>query len=82
MRILDVSGNPKHRSALHFRVEWFDGDITSEPWDTVKHLALLDDYILANPEKKLGYLLPPEKRLGLLLPKKSRGWNSQSKHAK
>ena len=82
LRILDVSGNPKHRSALRFRVEWSDGDITSEPWDTVKHLALLDDYILANPEKKLGYLLPPEKKLGLLLPKKSRGWNSQSKHAK
>jgi hypothetical protein len=82
LRILDVSGNPKNRHALSFRVEWSDEDITSEPWESVKHLSLLDDFILANPDAKLGYLLPPEKRLGLLIPKSTRGWSSQNKYAK
>ena len=57
--ILAHTGSPKHRGAMTFQVLWTDGDITWEPWETVRRLTELNIYIMSHPEAKLDALLTP-----------------------
>ena len=43
--VLAHKGSPRQRSSLSFQIEWSDGDVTWEPWDSVKKLAIIDEYI-------------------------------------
>ena len=45
LRVLAHKGSERNRGTLEFKVEWSDGDITWEPWDHVKKLTAVDDYI-------------------------------------
>ncbi len=55
--VLSHRGSAKHRSKLEFEVRWMDGDITWEPWDHVRKLTLIDEYIRAHPRAGLNALL-------------------------
>jgi hypothetical protein len=57
--ILAHTGSPKQREAISFLVLWTDGDITWEPWKTVRRLTELNIYIMSHPEAKLDALLTP-----------------------
>jgi hypothetical protein len=49
--ILGHRGNPKgKRGDLEFKVEWFDSDITWEPWSNVRRLSHIDAYINEYPD--------------------------------
>ena len=49
--VLGHRGNVKgKRGELEFRIEWFDSDITWEPWINVRRLAIIDAYIEEHPE--------------------------------
>ena len=52
LKILSHKGNARSRKGLKFEVEWSDGDITWEPWENVKKLAQLDEYIKNTPSLK------------------------------
>ena len=43
--ILNHRGNFKKRSSLEFQVQWTDGEVSWEPWDTVKRLELVTVYL-------------------------------------
>jgi hypothetical protein len=45
--VLAHKGTAKKRSALEFQIQWSDGDITWEPWERVRKLAAVDDYVKA-----------------------------------
>ena len=49
IRIDAFKGQPKKRSSLRFQVVWSDGDITWEPWQNIKKLALLEDFVAKTP---------------------------------
>ena len=59
--ITAVEGDPRRRQSLTFEVQWSDGEVTWEPWDNVRRLAALDEFILANPSLKLNSLLSKKK---------------------
>jgi hypothetical protein len=45
--VLAHKGSAKKRSLLEFQVQWSDGDVTWEPWERVKKLVAVDEYIKA-----------------------------------
>jgi hypothetical protein len=47
--ILDHRGGHV-RTQIEFLVLWSDGDTTWEPWETVKKLAVLEEYVQAHPQ--------------------------------
>ena len=55
--ILAHKGNARKRSSLEFQVQWSDGDVTWEPWEKVKKLSAVDDYIKTYPGPSLQSLL-------------------------
>ena len=55
--ILAHKGNARKRSSLVFQVQWSDGDVTWEPWEKVKKLSAVDDYIKTYPGPSLQSLL-------------------------
>ena len=55
--ILAHRGSARKRDALEFQVQWSDDDVTWEPWERVKKLAAIDDYIRAYPGPDLKPLL-------------------------
>ena len=55
--ILAHKGNGRKRESLEFQVQWSDGDVTWEPWEKVKKLSAVDDYIKTYPGTSLQYLL-------------------------
>ena len=60
--VLDHRGSAKKRAELEFLVKWSDGDETWEPWEHVKKLAVIDEYVRAHPDAKLKSLLAPQKK--------------------
>jgi hypothetical protein len=60
-QVLEHKGVARKRKDLEFLVQWTDGDQTWEPWEGVKKLKMVDEYILAHPEAKLNSLLPKVK---------------------
>ena len=63
LKILRHEGTAKDRKSMRFEVEWSDVDVTWEPWDAVRRLAHLDEYVIAHPEHKLKALLTRPKVL-------------------
>ena len=57
-QVLEHRGGARKRAELEFLVSWTDGDQTWEPWEGVKKLQQVDEYIRAHPEAKLNSLLP------------------------
>jgi hypothetical protein len=55
--VLDHRGSAKLRAELQFLLRWSDGEETWEPWEQVKKLALVDQYVRDHPEAKLNSLL-------------------------
>ena len=55
--ILAHKGNGRKRESLEFQVQWSDGDVTWEPWEKVKKLSAVDDYIKTYPGTDLKPLL-------------------------
>lgn len=55
--VLDHRGSVRQRAELQFLLRWSDGEETWEPWEQVKKLSLIDQYILAHPDAKLNSLL-------------------------
>jgi hypothetical protein len=55
--VLAHRGNAKKRAQLEFQVQWSDGDVTWEPWENVKKLATVDDYIRSSAGAGLKSLL-------------------------
>ena len=45
-------GHPAERTKMKFLVRWSDTTETWEPWDNVRKLAALDEYISWNPSLK------------------------------
>jgi hypothetical protein len=56
--VLEHRGSPTNRASMEFLVRWTDSDETWEPWEQVKKLAAIDQYIRAHPEARLKSLLP------------------------
>ena len=50
-------GMARTRKELEFEILWADGDITWEPWERVKKLTAVEDYIRENPGKAFCYLV-------------------------
>jgi hypothetical protein len=50
-------GSARKRSTLEFQIQWTDGDITWEPWESVRKLAAVDEYIRMFPGPSLRGLL-------------------------
>ena len=55
--VLSHKGTPRKRGTLEFEIQWTDGDITWEPWERVKRLAAVDEYIKLYPRGALNSLL-------------------------
>ena len=55
--VLGHRGSARDRAKLEFQVQWTDGDITWEPWERVRKLAAVDEYIRAYPRSGLKSLL-------------------------
>ena len=55
--VLEHRGSPTNRASMEFLVRWTDSDETWEPWEQVKKLAAIDQYIRAHPEARLKSLL-------------------------
>jgi hypothetical protein len=51
--ILAHRGSVRKRASLEFQVQWSDGDITWEPWERVKKLVAVEDYIGEQPALKV-----------------------------
>jgi hypothetical protein len=54
-------GTARNRATLEFEVLWSDGDVTWEPWENVRKLGALDDYIQSVPRSGLKPLLTGKK---------------------
>lgn len=54
-------GTARNRSSLEFEVLWSDGDVTWEPWENVRKLGALDEYIQSVPRSGLKPLLAGKK---------------------
>jgi hypothetical protein len=65
LAILSHRGDPKKRTTLEFQVQWSDLDVSWEPWETVKKLALLDEYIRSTSDTALRKLLPKQQKVSL-----------------
>jgi hypothetical protein len=50
-------GTVRNRASLEFQVHWSDGDTTWEPWEHVRKLQAVDDYIKSHPRAGLNALL-------------------------
>jgi hypothetical protein len=50
-------GTVRNRASLEFQVQWSDGDTTWEPWEQVRKLQAVDDYIKSHPRAGLKALL-------------------------
>jgi hypothetical protein len=50
-------GTVRNRTTLEFQVQWSDGDTTWEPWERVRKLQAVDDYIKLHPRAGLNALL-------------------------
>ena len=57
LEVLTHRGKASKRSEMTFQVRWEDGDVTWEPWEIVRKLQPLDEYIRAHPEARLNSLL-------------------------
>ena len=55
--VVDHRGSSRKRSSLEFMVQWTDGDVTWEPWESVRQLAAVDDYVRASSSPSLRGLL-------------------------
>jgi hypothetical protein len=55
--VLAHRGSVRKRSTLEFQVQWSDGDVTWEPWESVRKLAAVDEYIRTNQGPSLRGLL-------------------------
>lgn len=55
--VLAHKGSPRQRSSLSFQIEWSDGDVTWEPWENVKKLSIIDEYIRSPAGQMLKALL-------------------------
>ena len=55
--VLAHRGTAKKRASLDFQVQWSDGDVTWEPWERVRKLSAVDEYIRAYPRSGLKALL-------------------------
>jgi hypothetical protein len=55
--VLNHRGSVKSRADLEFLVSWSDGEDTWEPWESVRKLEAIDEYIRTHPEAKLKSLL-------------------------
>jgi hypothetical protein len=55
--VLAHKGSARQRATLEFQIQWSDGDVTWEPWASVRKLAAVDDYIRAFPGPSLRGLL-------------------------
>ena len=45
-------GSPRKRAEMEFKVRWTDGDVTWEPWEKVRRLAQLEEYLKTQPRLK------------------------------
>ena len=45
-------GSPRKRAEMEFKVRWTDGDVTWEPWEKVRKLAQLEEYLKTQPRLK------------------------------
>jgi hypothetical protein len=55
--VLAHKGTARKRSSLEFQIQWSDGDITWEPWERVKKLAVVDEYVKASKGRDLKGLM-------------------------
>jgi hypothetical protein len=55
--VLAHKGSSRQRSSLSFQIEWSDGDVTWEPWENVKKLSIIDEYIRSPAGQVLKALL-------------------------
>jgi hypothetical protein len=55
--VLAHRGSPRKRAEMEFQVQWTDGDITWEPWERVRRLEAVNEYIRAHPRCGLKILL-------------------------
>lgn len=55
--VLAHRGDARKRGTMEFQVQWSDGDVTWQPWESVRKLAAIDEYIRAFPGKDLKPLL-------------------------
>jgi len=55
--VLAHRGSARKRSTLEFQIQWSDGDVTWEPWESVRRLAAVDEYIRVFPGPSLRGLL-------------------------
>jgi hypothetical protein len=55
--VVDHRGSSRKRSSLEFKVQWTDGDVTWEPWESVRKLAAVDDYVRVSSSPSLRGLL-------------------------
>lgn len=55
--ILSHRGTARDRKNLEFEVQWLDGDVTWEPWERVRKLTAVDEYIRDHPRSGLKSLM-------------------------
>jgi hypothetical protein len=55
--VVDHRGSARKRATLEFKVNWTDGDVTWEPWEAVRKLAAVDDYVRVSSSPSLRGLL-------------------------
>ena len=55
--VVDHHGSARKRDTLEFKVNWTDGDVTWEPWEAVRKLAAVDDYVRVSSSPSLRGLL-------------------------
>ena len=55
--VVDHRGSARKRATLEFKVNWTDGDVTWEPWEAVRKLAAVDDYVRASSSPSLRGLM-------------------------
>ena len=51
--IVAFRGNPKKKKELEFQVLWEDFDLTWEPYEKVRHLRCLDDFVVTTNNQHL-----------------------------
>ena len=51
--VLEHKGDPEDRQNIYFRISWENTEETTwEPWNSVKYLTIVDDYILLKTKTK------------------------------
>jgi hypothetical protein len=51
--IIGVRGNPLKKPSLEFQVQWEDGEVSWEPYLSVRNLSVLDDFLAKSTDAKL-----------------------------